>query len=263
MMSHHQMELSNLTLAYRDYGEGEAIILLHGFCGSHKYWDHVLPVLAENHRVIVPDLPGHGDSTYPTGNYEIEYMADTVNELLDGLELDKVTLFGHSLGGYITLAFAEKYEERLHGFSLIHSTAYPDTDEAKEGRNQSITKLQSDGLSNFIDGLIPKLFAPENLETHKKEVDKAKEIGYETSEEGVIGMLKAMKNRPDRNNVLRNSKLRSLLIAGDKDQVIPPEKTFSVRRETISQSLINGAGHMSMMEKPDVLVSEIQRFLKK
>jgi len=262
-MNHRQMKLSNLNLAYHDHGEGDAIVLLHGFCGSHEYWDQVLPVLSKNHRVIVPDLPGHGDSSYPTGNYEIEYMADTVNELLDGLELDKVTLFGHSLGGYITLAFAEKYEERLHGFSLIHSTAHPDTDEAKEGRSKSITTLQSDGLSNFIDGLIPKLFAPENLETHKKEIDKAKEIGYKTSEEGIIGMLRAMKNRPDRNHVLMNSKLRSLLVAGEKDQVIPPEKTFSVLRENISHSLINDAGHMSMMENPDALIEEIQRFLKK
>lgn len=262
-MGHNQMKLSNLDLAYRDHGEGDAVVLLHGFCGSHEYWDQVLPVLSENNRVIVPDLPGHGDSSYPKGNYELEYMADTVKELLDGLELDKVTLFGHSLGGYITLAFAEKYEERLHGFSLIHSTAHPDTEEAKEGRNQSIEKLQSDGLSNFIDGLIPKLFAPENLETHKKEIEKAKEIGYETSQEGAIGMLRAMKNRPDRNHVLINSKLRSLLIAGERDQVIPPEKTFSVRKDNISHTLVNGAGHMSMMEKPDVLIAEIQHFLKK
>lgn len=262
-MGQNQMKLSNLDLAYRDHGEGDAVVLLHGFCGSHEYWDQVLPVLSENNRVIVPDLPGHGDSSYPTGNYELEYMADTVKELLDGLELEKVTLFGHSLGGYITLAFAEKYEERLHGFSLIHSTAHPDTEEAKKGRIQSIEKLQSDGLSNFIDGLIPKLFAPENLETHKKEIEKAKEIGYETSQEGAIGMLRAMKNRPDRNHVLMNSKLRSLLIAGEKDQVIPPEKTFSVRKDTISHTLINGTGHMSMMEKPDELIAEIQRFLKK
>ncbi len=263
MMSHHQMKLSNLTLAYRDHGEGDAIVLLHGFCGSHEYWDQVLPALSENYRVIVPDLPGHGDSTFPKGNYEIEYMADTVKELLDSLELDKVTLFGHSLGGYITLAFAEKYEERLNGFSLIHSTAHPDSEEAKEGRDQSIEKVRSEGISNFIDGLIPKLFAPENLETHMKEIEKAKEVGYETSEEGAIGMLRAMKNRPDRNHVLMNSKLRSLLIAGEQDQVIPPEKTFSVRKDSISHILINGAGHMSMMEKPGVLLSEIQHFLKK
>ena len=261
-MGQHQIELSNLTLAYQDYGDGDAIVLLHGFCGSHEYWDEVIPALSETNRVIVPDLPGHGNSTYPKGNYEIEYMADTVKELMDGLSIEKVTLFGHSLGGYITLAFAEKYEERLAGFSLIHSTAHPDSEEAKEGRDLSIEKVESEGISPFIDSLIPKLFAPENLKTHAKEVEKAKKIGYQTSQEGAIGMLKAMKNRPDRNHVIKNSRLRSLLIAGDKDQVIPPEKTFSVRKDTVSQALIKGAGHMSMMEKPNVLLSEIQHFLK-
>ena len=261
-MSQHQIELSNLTLAYQDYGDGDAIVLLHGFCGSHEYWDEVIPTLSENNRVIVPDLPGHGNSTFPKGNYEIEYMADTVKELMDGLSIEKVTLFGHSLGGYITLAFAEKYEERLAGFSLIHSTAHPDSEEAKEGRDLSIEKVESEGVSPFIDSLIPKLFAPENLKTHSKQIEKAKEIGYQTSQEGAIGMLRAMRNRPDRNHVIKNSQLRSLLIAGDKDQVIPSEKTFSVRKDTVSQALIKGAGHMSMMEKPDVLLSEIQRFLK-
>ena len=261
-MSLHQIELSNLSLSYQDLGDGEVVVLLHGSCGSHAYWDEVMPVLSKRNRVIVPDLPGHGDSTFPKGNYQLEYMADTLKELLDKLGIEKVTLFGHSLGGYITLAFAEKYEERLLGFSLIHSTAHADSEEAKDGRVASIEKVQKEGITEFIDGLIPKLFAEENLETNAADVQKAKEIGYGTSEEGAIGMLKAMKERPDRNHVLKNSRLPALLIAGEKDQVIPPEKTFSVRKDTISQALIKGAGHMSMMEKPEALISEIQHFLK-
>jgi pimeloyl-ACP methyl ester carboxylesterase len=261
-MSLCQIELSNLSLSYLDRGEGEAIVLLHGFCGSHAYWDEVMPILSKNNRVIVPDLPGHGDSTFPKGNYELEYMADTLLELLDKLSIEKVTLFGHSLGGYITLAFAQKYEERLLGFSLIHSTAHADSETAKDGRNASIEKVQKEGITAFIDGLIPKLFAEENLETQATVVQKAKDIGYKTTEEGAIGMLNAMKNRPDRNHVIENSNLPALLIAGEKDQVIPPEKTFSVKKDSVSQALIKGAGHMSMMEKPDSLIAEIQHFLK-
>lgn len=261
-MSLHQIELTNLSLSYQDRGEGEVVVLLHGFCGSHAYWDEVMPVLSKKNRVIVLDLPGHGDSTFPKGNYQLEYMADTLKELLDKLGIEKVTLFGHSLGGYITLAFAEKYEERLLGFSLIHSTAHADSEEAKDSRDASIEKVQKEGITEFIDGLIPKLFAEENIETNAAEIQKTKEIGYGTSEEGAIGMLQAMKERPDRNHVLNNSSLPALLIAGDKDQVIPPEKTFSVRKNTISQALIKGAGHMSMMEKPEALLSEIQHFLK-
>ncbi|WP_019412464.1 alpha/beta fold hydrolase [Paenisporosarcina sp. TG20] len=261
-MGQQQINLSNLNLAYQDFGEGEPVVLLHGFCGSHLYWDKVISALANKNRVIVPDLPGHGQSNFSKGNYEMEYMADTLKELLDRLKLDKITLFGHSLGGYITLAFAEKYEERLNGFSLIHSTAHPDSEEAKIGRDKLIEKVNLEGVSSLIDELIPKLFAQENLENKVEDVKKAKEIGYGTSKEGVIGMLKAMRNRPDRNLVLKNSTLPVLLIAGEKDQVIPPDRTFSVHKETISQVLIQGAGHMSMMEKPKLLIPEIQKFLK-
>jgi pimeloyl-ACP methyl ester carboxylesterase len=262
--SEKDMELKNFdmkksTMAYLDMGNGKTIVLLHGFCGSSRYWEKIIPELSKNYRVIAPDLPGHGESTILEENDKIEDIADLVKNLLDVLNIQQVTMFGHSLGGYITLAFAEKYSERLNGFSLIHSTAFPDSDEAKQGRVSSAVKVKEKGIHSLIDGLVPKLFSPDNLE--KNYVDSVKTIGYGTSPQGAISTLMAMKERSDRNNVLEGTQLPVLLIAGEKDQIIPSEKTFSVSKSNIKHSLINDSGHMSMYENPKVLISEIKKYL--
>src|SRR5690554_1641282 len=99
----HTIQLRDIEMAYEDYGTGEVVILLHGFCGSSAYWKNVIPVLSQGFRVIVPDLRGHGRSSVPEDTYTMDQMADDVKHLLDALHLPKVMLIGHSLGGYVTL----------------------------------------------------------------------------------------------------------------------------------------------------------------
>jgi len=229
--------------------------------GSHLYWEKVIPVLADEFRVVAIDLPGHGDSANITEEPSIENFADRIKDLLDSLNIKQSTMFGHSLGGYITLAFAEKYSHYLSGFALIHSTAFPDTEEAKNGRLATIEKVKKDGTQGVVNGLIPKLFSPLNLQKNSQEIELAKEIGYKTSVDGTINSLISMKNRMDRNHVLESTKLPVLLLAGKEDQIIPLEKTFSVKKENIKQSIIVDAGHMSMLESPKQLIKEMKDFL--
>ncbi|MEH7081877.1 alpha/beta hydrolase [Neobacillus drentensis] len=254
-----KLKANDSSMAYIDSGEGKPIVLLHGFCGSSSYWEFVIPTLSADYRVIALDLPGHGQSDPLQGSSTIENLADQVKNLLDALNLPEVTMFGHSLGGYITLAFAEKYGGQLSGYSLIHSTAFPDSEEAKKARSANIEKVNKSGIYSLIDGLVPKLFSPENQDENY--VGIAMEIGYTTSAEGAIDALNAMKDRPDRNRLLESSTLPILLVAGEQDQIIPAEKTFSVSKANIKQSIIKDSGHMSMFENPMELVSEIQEFL--
>ncbi|PET76681.1 alpha/beta hydrolase [Bacillus sp. AFS001701] len=256
-----KIELQNLSIAFKDQGKGKPIVLIHGFMGSHAYWEKVIPKLAEDFRVIAIDLPGHGDSTSIKEEHSIEDYADMLKDLLDQLNINQVTLFGHSLGGYITLAFAERYSNYLNGFSLIHSTAYPDSEEAKKGRMANAEKVKNEGVKNVVDGLIPKLFSPKNIQKNSSEIDIAKQIGYKTSVDGTVKALISMKNRPDRNHVLNDTNLPVLLLAGKDDQIIPPEKTFSVQKENIKTSTLNNAGHMSMYESPEELVNEMKGYL--
>ncbi len=260
MMDKQYVELNGLRMAYREKGQGQAVVLLHGFCGSSAYWDKLLPLLPESSRLIVPDLRGHGDSGAPDGVYSMETLADDIAQLVQQLGLGKAILLGHSLGGYAALAVAEHYPELLAGFGLIHSTAFPDSEEAKQGRLKSQETIKEKGLPVFIDGLIPKLFAPAHLQSMPDEVQEAVRIGYGTSPEGAVNTLEGMRLRPDRNRVLETARVPVLLVAGKHDQIVPVERTFTVSGDRFTQCLIEDAGHMSMMESPQKLADAISSF---
>ncbi|MDB5085644.1 MAG: alpha/beta hydrolase [Bacilli bacterium] len=260
-MQKQDVDLGGRKMAYLEKGVGQAVVLLHGFCGSSSYWDSVLPLLPDSHRFIIPDLRGHGDSDAPAGTYSMEVMAKDIAELLQQLRIEKTILLGHSLGGYITLAFAELYPERLNGFGLIHSAAFPDDDKGKQGRLNSMKTIRDNGLNVFIDGLIPKLFAPQHVETMPAAVLTAKEIGYATDPGGAVSTLEGMRTRPARNEVIQNANVQVLIVAGENDQIIPRERVFYDKGDHITQHLIAEAGHMSMMEDPQRLAEIMLAFI--
>lgn len=243
-------------------GTGETVVLIHGFCGSSLYWKEVIPLLSKKFKVVAVDLRGHGKSRLGSRPFGIEEMADDVARLLDKMNIGQAFLFGHSLGGYVTLAFAEKYQDRLKGYGLIHSTPYPDSEEAKEGRNNSIELIAAKGMGPFIDGLIPKLFAPDSLAKMPEQVEFAKQIGLSTHPDGAIGCLEAMRDRKDRHFVIRGANTPSLLIAGEKDQIIPIEKIFSMDHPHMKMVELKGIGHMGMLEGPDILANELVKFIE-
>jgi pimeloyl-ACP methyl ester carboxylesterase len=253
--------LENRKIAYFDEGKGENIVLIHGFCGSHEYWEEVIPELAKEYRVIAPDLSGHGKSSVGDPVCAVEDLSEDIKDLIGHLGLDQVTMLGHSLGGYITLAFADHQSNRLKGYGLIHSTAFPDDEAGRKKRDSTIEEVREKGIKSVIDQMVPNLFAPDTLLTEKME--KAKRIGYETAPDGAIAAAIAMKNRPNRNDVLQNSNIPVLLVAGESDQVIPPAKTFSVSKANISQATLQRAGHMGMYEAKDALIEEITAFMTK
>ncbi|ALC87558.1 alpha/beta hydrolase [Bacillus sp. FJAT-22090] len=248
------VQIKGSSVAYIDEGQGKVLFLIHGFCGSSAYWCRVVPLLANQYRVIAIDLPGHGESEVQDNVNQIDDYADFIHQFLDSLELDKVTMLGHSLGGYLTLAFAEKYSERLNGFSLIHSTGLPDSEEAKKGRDTSALKIDDEGIEVFVDGLIPKLFAPNNVKSHQNLVEEAIKIGYSTSPIGAKNALMAMRDRKDRREIINITKLPVVLVAGAEDQLIPSEKTFTANGVNIKQVVLKDVGHMSMYEAPKELV---------
>jgi pimeloyl-ACP methyl ester carboxylesterase len=260
----HSLKINDLTISYIDEGNGkEAVVLLHGFCGSAAYFEKIIPVLSKKYRVIAPSLRGHGKSSAVSDPYTIEDMATDIYQLLNNLEINNVVMFGHSLGGYVTLAFADRYPENLSGFSLIHSTAHPDNDEAKQSRNINIELICEYGIEPLIEGLVPKLFASSHVKTMSEEVELVKEIGLNTSVTGAKGALKAMRDRPDRNFVLRETKVPVLLIAGKDDQIIPQEKVFSEENPLIERVIMGDTGHMGMVERPEKLVLIMSEFLNK
>jgi len=256
-------------LAYRVYGRKRreadpAVVLLHGFCGSSAYWEETLPHLDGAGLFIVPDLRGHGLSAAPSGAvYAMEDFADDLARLLDALGEREAIVLGHSLGGYITLAFAEKYPGRLRGFGLVHSTALPDTEEAKAGRDRTAKRLLEEGAAPFVAELAPKLFAEENRARMPEKVERAVAIGLGVSPAGAAATALGMKARPDRSALLRKAPVPALLVAGEGDAIVAPERTFlDADGPNVRRALLAGCGHMSMMEAPAALAETIAGFAR-
>lgn len=258
---------NGLELAYYDSCEGAGktnadqatIVLLHGFCGSSAYWEQIVPKLSERYRVIVPDGRGHGRSAAPSDAvYTMELYADDMAEMLRALKINKAIILGHSLGGYITLAFAERFPEMLAAFGLIHSMALEDSETAKLGRDKAVMSLQQDGVASFVDVLVPKLFAAGAAA--EAGIRRAKEIGYGTSLHGAQATARGMKARPDRVSVVKQSELPVLLVAGTNDAIVAPAQTFTAAGQTSVTIELSGAGHMSMLEQPEELAVVIDRF---
>ncbi|MDF2964356.1 MAG: alpha/beta hydrolase [Paenibacillus sp.] len=254
--------LENGRVSYREQGQGEVIVLLHGFCCSSESWEKVIPLLSSRYRVLAPDLRGHGQSAFPGGKVcSMDEMAEDLRQLLDSLEIEKVSLFGHSMGGYVSLAFADKYAHRLRHLALIHSTGLADTEQGKESRLDSIKTIEEQGLDVFLEGFVSKFFAPGNPEAVEVLKQRALSIGKQTSPLAAAGCLRGMRERPDRNSVLSGVKLPVLLLAGDQDRIIPKERTFSVAADHIQQAEIQGCGHSSMVEAADELTGVMIDFL--
>ncbi|CAM4411745.1 pimeloyl-ACP methyl ester carboxylesterase [Paenibacillus endophyticus] len=273
-MEKQRVHVNGIDLVYEECGSsnGKAIVLLHGFCGSSGYWSKICPLLSEQYRVIMPDLRGHGGSSAPEGTYTMDLMADDMAELLAALHIEKVVMFGHSLGGYVTAAFAEKYPDKLSGFGLIHSTVMPDSEETKEKRLADMEAIREKGISKYLYGIIPNLFTDEKLAELRSEVNDLIGVGQEMEARAVIATLEGMMQRPDRSHVLAEAKYPVLLVAGAEDAVIKPDDTFTVtsldQPETtykyphILETTFEDVAHMSLVEVSDQLARVMSTYLK-
>jgi pimeloyl-ACP methyl ester carboxylesterase len=190
----------------------------------------------------------------------MELMAHDLSELLEKLHIPQALIFGHSLGGYVTLAFAEKYPEKLSAFSLVHSSGFPDDEKGKANRDKAIKGIHDHGIEPFIEGMNPKLFAPDHLESMKPAVEHIRQIGMATHPKGAMNVLAGMRDRIDRNQVIADAQVPVLLIAGEADQIIPLEKAFAVQGEHITKVKLADAGHMSMQEQPGALIEQMLAF---
>lgn len=257
---------SGLELAYYDSidegAEAPVLVLLHGYCGSSSYWEQVVPELTRFARVIAPDARGHGLSAAPADEvYAMEAFAEDVEELLKQLGIEQAVMLGHSLGGYIALAYAERYAKRLSAFGLVHSTTLPDSEDAKAGRDKAAAAIEKDGIEAFVDGLVPKLFASDRIDELEAQVARGKEIGRAASQHGAAATARGMKERVDRGSFIRDASLPVLIVTGAKDGIISSGSAFAATGGTTQVVELADAGHMSMLECPEELTASIRGFL--
>ena len=251
-------------ISFADRGEGNALILLHGFLENKSIWDYFSKKLSENFRVITIDLPGFGGSECMGKIHLMEQMANVVNKVLQYLKVKSSLMIGHSMGGYVTLAYAAKYPGKLKGFGLFHSHALADSPDARLNRDRAIDIVKAD-RGGFIYNFIPDLFAPENVSKHEKEIKKLFDEALLTSREAIIAALEGMKYRTDKRDVLINARVPVLFILGKKDSRIPFEKTLAqAALPPVCEILVlDRVGHMGYIEARQLTLKTIEGFARK
>jgi 3-oxoadipate enol-lactonase len=239
-----KISVNNITLAYERLGKGTPLMLIHGFPLDHTSWDEAASLLDKEFDVITPDLRGFGQSSTVETPYTVSDMADDLAGLLEHLGIDKVALAGHSMGGYVALAFAKKYPQKVSGLGLVSSQAAADSPEGKDRRYHTATDVAEKGVGVIAEAMTPKLSADARVQAIVRDV-----IGKQ-SKSGVIGALKAMAEREDLISHLSSVTFPVVLIHGNADVLIPIERAKEIKAVLPSAQFVEleGAGHMPMME---------------
>ena len=252
----------NTKISYTDEGKGTAVVLLHGFLENKSMWDKYISLLAKNHRVVTVDLLGHGETECMGYVHVMEDQADMLYAVLIHLKLRKVVLVGHSMGGYVALAFAELYPDHIKGMVLLNSTSRADSDERKINRDRAIVCVKQD-YTNFVRMSIANLFSEDNRERLAKEIEKVKKEALKTPLQGIVAALEGMKIRKDREVLLHFAPYPIQLILGKKDSVLIYDDTIEQIEDTKVELITFPDGHMSHIENEKELKVVLIDFLKK
>ena len=252
----------NTKISYTDSGKGTAIVLLHGFLENSTMWDFFVSELSQKYRVIAIDLLGHGQSDSHGYIHTMEDQADVVHEVLGELRIRKAIFAGHSMGGYVALAYAELYPESVKGLALINSTSRADSDERKINRDRAIQAVKKDHTS-FVRLSIANLFSETNREKLAPEIEAVKVEALKTPLQGIVAALEGMKIRKDREVLLHFGPYPMLLVLGQKDPVLIYEENIEQAQNTKVQLVTFPDGHMSLIENRDELLSVLTDFFKK
>jgi 3-oxoadipate enol-lactonase len=246
-----------VRLAYQEQGQGSPLMLVHGFPFDHSIWDAVAGHIQSEVRVILPDLRGFGNSPSSSSAFSMMNMAGDLVMLLDHLKIEKVVLVGHSMGGYIGLAFAKAFPDRLSGLGLVASKASADTPEQKAGRYALAVEVDRKGVVAVVDANL-QLYSPQT-----QVLKKTRKIMLQCSPQAVSAALKGMAEREDMTSVITGLDLPTLVITGEVDTIIPLEQSQALAGILKKGRLVivPGGGHMLMLEGPELVATELKKFV--
>lgn len=256
-----QLNYKNINISYSDTGKGTSIVLLHGFLENSTMWDFFVAEYSKKYRVITIDLLGHGQTECLGYIHTMEDMADAVYAVLHEVRIRKAIFMGHSMGGYVALAFAELYPDMIKGIVLQNSTSRADSDERKLNRDRAI-KAVKQNYTSFVRLSIANLFSEENRERFAPEIEALREQAVKTPLQGIIAALEGMKIRNDREVILHFSPYPILLVLGKKDQSLVYEDHVDQIDGTDVKLVTYPHGHMSHIENRSALLKETLDFFK-
>lgn len=251
-------------IAYTAKGKGPALVLLHGFLETQEIWNSFSKFFSDRFKVICPDLPGHGKSESFGYVHTMEEMAGAVHAVLKKQRIRKCVIVGHSMGGYVALAFAELFPDMVRGLCIFHSSAEQDSKQKKEDRDRTI-ELVKNKKAKLINELIPGLFAESNRERLSAAIEKLKSSAKELEPRGIIAALAGMRDRPSREMLVKFAPFPILYIIGKKDpvfdwEVLQRQAQLNSNAQTL---LLDEAGHMGFLEAPEEVLPVLRSFVSR
>ena len=245
--------LENTVISYDDKGIGKPLVFLHGYLEAKEVWQPLTSILSGEFRIIAVDLPGHGASGIAGEVHTMDLMAEAVSEVMKDAGIDRALMTGHSLGGYVALAFADKYPEKLAGYVLFHSHPHADPPEAVEKRNREISLVRAGKKDLMYPGNISMMFAERNLVKMREAVIRFKDIASENPGEGIVALLKGMIARPSRKNIVEGGMVPLLWILGRHDRYFTPEKVLRDIKlpHNAEVEILEESGHLGFIEETE------------
>jgi len=251
-----------IDIFYSDEGQGDPIVLLHGFLENSSMWNFIKPELLKKHRVICMDLLGHGRTESLGKVHSMEDMAFTLEAVMNHLGMEKAIVFGHSMGGYVALAFAELFPSYIKGLVLINTTPLPDTKEKRVMRDRAI-KAVTQNKRLFVNMAVQNLFAEKNHVSLKEEIQWAKNVAMQTTLRGIVASLAGMKIRKNRVEVLKRINCKKMIIIGRNDMVMDVAALDKALRNINIDIVEFSDGHMSHIENETELFYACMHFIEK
>jgi pimeloyl-ACP methyl ester carboxylesterase len=262
-----EITITGKKIHYRVFGNGNPVMLVHGFGETGDVWRNQADFFKDKFRLIIPDLPGSGQSE-PFEDMSMEGMAEVIKAIAEREKLlsessevplqgdlggKGLILIGHSMGGYITLAFAEKYSHFLKAFGLFHSSAFADSEEKKAARRKGIEFIREHGAFGFLKNATPNLFSPASKSENQALIEDFIQSLNNFSAESLVSYYEAMMERPDRTAILTKSKIPVLFIMGEYDTAVPLEDGLKLCSlpEISYIHILSKSGHMGMIEEAD------------
>lgn len=265
-----EIQVNNFRMFFLDEGTGEKasrvpLMFVHGFPLHHEIWSSQIQAVSATHRVIAPDLRGHGKSDAPPGPYKMEQMADDLKALIDARRCGPVIMIGHSMGGYITFAFLRRYPKLIAGLGFVCTRPGADAAEGKTNRENLAQRVEKDGSIAVVDAMFPKMLAPTTYAEQLEASESVRHMMLATPVAGIAGASRGMALRSDSSDLLPTIKVPTLIITGAKDQLIPPKESENMAKQIPNAMLhiIPGAGHLPSMEKAGEFNRALREFLTK
>ncbi len=252
-----KLNIDGIDIAYVRRGRGTPLVLIHGYPLDHTIWDGVATLLDKEFDLIIPDLRGFGESGVMESDNSIIGYATDIAGLLSHLKIKKANLAGHSMGGYVALAFAREFPERVSGLAMVSSQTVADTPETRENRLSTAKQVMEKGVGVVVESMTPK------LSTDQRVQDFVQHLITRQRPTGICNALNAMAGRPDSTELFATFKFPVLIIHGDADVLIPVKRGREMKAALPSAQYFElaGLGHMAMMEKPEAVADALRSFV--